>query len=123
MQARIKQLTGKSNFSQEYIEVLPPAPSDFCRAHRATALAVFSADQPPVRCPLQNMQISLARSKIIMRGGSLMRNSLHVVSEKSGYNRPSRMYARTYMQQHCAVYVHQDLARTLTRTRWQTHKQ
>ena len=89
-QARIKQLTGKSNLAQEYIEVLPPIPRDFLQAHRAIALAVFSEERLPVTCPLQDLQITLARSKISMRKGPLMRNSLHVVSAECGYNRTRR---------------------------------
>ena len=100
-QARIKQMAGRSNLLLEYVEKLPLAPRDFLQAHRTIALAVFSADRPPVACPLKDALITLARSKISIRGGSLMRNSLHVVSLECGYNR-TRMYARTYMQQHCA---------------------
>ena len=100
-QARIKQMTGKSNLAQEYVDVLPLAPRDFLQAHRAIALVVFSSERLPVACPLNVLQMTLARSKISIRGGSLMRNSLHVVSLECGYNR-TRMYALTYTQQHCA---------------------
>ena len=53
-------------------------------------MAVFSAEHPPVSCPLHAHDIAIARSKILMRGGSLMRNSLHVVSAQCGYNRTHR---------------------------------
>ena len=79
MQTRIKQLAGKSNLSDEYIDVLPAVPRDLLTAHPDLALAVFSAEHPPVICPLNVHDIALARSKINMRG-SLMRNSIHVVS-------------------------------------------
>ena len=79
MQARIKQLAGRSNLSHEYIDALPPSPRTFLRMSPQRARAVFSAEHPPVICPLNVHDIALARSKINMRG-SLMRNSIHVVS-------------------------------------------
>ena len=89
------------------IEVLPPVPSDLLIAHYKTAIAVFSAEHPPVRCPLHNVDMQIARSKINMRGGSLMRNSLHVVSAECGYNRTHRacMHAHIWSNIAQCMYI------------------
>ena len=111
-QTRIKQLAGKSNLSEEYIDVLPAVPRDLLTAHPDLALAVFSAEHPPVSCPLHMQDISVARSKILMRGGSLMRNYLHVVSAECGYNRTHRacMHDAATLRSVCAsgsFHLHQ----------------
>ena len=75
-------------------------------------MAVFSAEHPPVSCPLHTQDISVARSKILMRGGSLMRNYLHVVSAECGYNRTHRacMHDAATLRSVCAsgsFHLHQ----------------
>ena len=83
-------MAGKRAVSEQLIEVLPPTPKDLLRANRNLAQEVFSAQRLPVSCPLSKHVILLARSKIKMRGGSLMCNYLRVVSAECGYNRTHR---------------------------------
>ena len=83
-------MAGKRAVSEQLLEVLPPTPRDLLRANRNLAQKVFSAQRLPVSCPLSAHVILLARSKIKMRGGSLMCNYLRVVSAECGYNRTHR---------------------------------
>ena len=83
-------MAGKRAVSEQLLEVLPPTPRDLLRANRNLAQKVFSAQRLPVSCPLSKHVILLARSKIKMRGGSLMCNYLRVVSAECGYNRTHR---------------------------------
>ena len=116
-------MAGKSNLAQEYVEVLPLAPRDFLQAHRAIALVVFSAERPPVACPLKDLHITIARSKISIRGGSLMRSSLHVVSLRVRLQPHPHVCTHIYAAALRTCMYNQDLASTLTRTRWRTRPQ
>ena len=72
MQARIKQLAGRSDLSQEYVDALPPSPRTFLHMSPQTARAVFSAEHLP---PMNVHDIALARSKINIRGS--LRLNIH----------------------------------------------
>ena len=92
MQARIKQLAGRSDLSQEYVDALPPSPRTFLHMSPQTARAVFSADHLPVVCPMNVNDIALARSKINIRGHAQFYSCSFCIVRLQPH--PSRMYAR-----------------------------
>ena len=92
MQARIKQLAGRSDLSQEYVDALPPSPRTFLHMSPQTARAVFSADHLPVVCPMNVHDIALARSKINIRGHAQFYSCSFCIVRLQPH--PSRMYAR-----------------------------
>jgi hypothetical protein len=74
-QVRIKQLI-TSDMSPLYIEKLPPTPRDLLRQFPDLAVRLFSAEDPPVSCPLDLTALQAVRSKIKMRGNEPFNHGL-----------------------------------------------
>ena len=116
VRARMKSLYKKAE-PKEFIQVLPPNAGALLRLHPDVANAIYSKQQPPISCPLNQAAMAHVRSRVSMRGfrrqrslaGKLMHPPcMHAVTTANLRNIYASKYAcmqvRVYAR-HSAVYT------------------